>query len=1398
MKKMIKLLTIVAAAAMGFTACQNNFEEQTNIDIKRSVTVSFVAEEARTAVDTSGDTPLFSWNEEETFAVLEQTDALAEATSVTYTKVDGKANIDAEFNVNAGKEEYKYVAVYPASGYVSATNINEATLTLPAEQNAVSGSYDPDADLMVSMPVTTTAQPAEVQPMRFTRLAAVVKMTVKGLAEGETIEKVEFTANDKNLAGTINADLANPHEFSVKEGISTVSVATASTGDVYFTVLPTTLEAGDTYSVVVLTNKYLYVKEGVIPAEKSLVFQAGMVSRFGVNMTDVAPSEKWVLVRDASTLAAGDVVTIAAKNNNFVLGCNSAANYPYASYNTDIVKVGDYLYHPIVADKSKYQYMAQPLVLSKQDASKAAFDFYNGVDYEGDTKTGYLSNAQTNNYLQLSAYPSKNSAFEISVTDGVATIEAKESEWDNTLLKFYNYNPSSTTSTYRRFGCIDAASIDAAKHDDVCIYKLVGKTAVVPVADAVITVPDVDESVVVPVEGVAEAQEFKGIAFTYVGDWNVAVSTDVEWLTLNYADGVLKYTATANPGGVRYANVTITATHEGKDTQELTFKVVQKGAPTKVTVAEFLAVAKEENANPNVEYEVTGVLTKKATSASGSTTIADANGNVATFKYIDMTNGTLFINNSDIKVGDAVTIVAAVSDDATGGSSSAHAICKGYYNFLATAEKDLVGYEGGSVKLSLSKLGTLAPVGNITCNVDVDFATVTYTDNAEEATLTLGANDSAPRQAVVTFTDGIISTSVTVVQSADTAKGNTWALVTDASTLAVGDKVIIAAKDYDVAMSTTISSERRSAAAVTKLGNYYLTPTANVQTLVLGKGSAEGTFAFYDADNEGFLVSSSTSYELNNQTYINADTSFAITIADGVATIGNKEGTYNENKLYYREGSSYNYFYSGETEKQSVCLYRLVGVKGSIPVTPADVTVPAATKKVVVAEEGATEATAINDVVFNYVGDWTITATAAADWITFAYDKATNKLTYTALANEGTVRETTATITASMDGQESKSWTFNVLQKGAPMEISIAEFITKGQDLNVTYKLTGVVTTVPTSYSGAYVIEDGAGNKANIKNLKNEDGNYVVQEDESKQIKVGDVICVTTIVTTTTKGTGGSSTYPSLLKGYYRISATASTALVGHEGSDVTINITTESNKLMPENPTINGSVVEGNDFVTLNHTAGATTATATFAANAGAPRNATLNFTFGATSTSVTIGQENNPSVKVGWYRVENISELAVGDKVIIAAKSPDKTLDYAIKTWTSTSSDPTSMAINVVGNYIPDVTDIQQFTVANGAESYPNTFAFVRTDNRYLYNSSGSLRANTSLNENSSWGVTIDSANNGATTLKCSKAYSGKDTIALNWVATNQTFSLYKPSDVNDSKGAIYIYKYYNSLAQ
>ena len=1369
---------------MGFTACQKEIQEEVPVN-EGTVQVTFVSgsPETKTTVDTSGEKPKFAWGENETFAVLEQTDALAAATSVTYAKVDDKAHITAEFAANPGKESYDYATIYPASGYVNATGLDEVTLSLPAVQTMAESSYDPAADLMASEVVTTTAQPEEAQMVRFTRMAAVVKMTLKNLtlAEGDQVEQVIFTADGKNLAGTVTADLAHPHNFTVAAGVDNVTVNTTSSSDVYFTVLPTTLEAGDAYTVTVITNEKLYVKQGTIPEGNALDFQKGMVNRFGVNMQGITASEKWVLVRDASTLEAGDIVTIAASDLNYVLGCYFASSYPYASYTTDVIKSGDYLYHPIVTDKSKYQYMAQSLILAKRDADKVAFDFYNGVDYDGDAKSGYLTNLVTNNYLQLSQYPTNNTLLYVTVDNesGVATISATDSEFNNKLLKYRAYNGGTSTS-YRRFGFV---STPTSEHHDVCIYRLAGAKGVVPTAGAVVTVPDADEPVVVPVEGVAEETVFEGVEFTYVGDWTVKATTDAEWLTLNYADGALSYTAEANDGTVRYATVTITASLEGEESKTWTFPVVQKGAPVKVTVAEFIQKA----ADPNVEYEVTGLLQSKGSGASYSTTVVDAAGNKATFKYIDMADGSDFYKNADVAVNNIVTIVASVATNGTGGSSTAHALCKGYYNLKAEVENDLVAYTGGSVEIALSKSGTLDPAGNITAEADVDFAGLKYTANSDKATVTLPANDGAPRQVVVTFTDGYATTFVAVVQGADTAKGNTWELVTDASTLEVGDQVIIASKDYDVAMSTTISSERRSAVAVAKLGNYFLTPTADVQTLVLANGSAEGTFAFYDGVNEGFLVSSSKSsysYYLKNQAYIDANTSFAISIADDVATISNTDGDYNGNKLQYYQSN--NYFFSGTSAKQSVCLYRLVGVKGEIPVTPADVTVPSSTTKVVIPEEGAAEATSIDDVVFNYVGDWNISATSEADWITFAFDEANSKLTYTAAANEGIVRETSATITATMEGQEPLTWNFNVLQKGAPMEISCDALNDKDKNIDVTYKLTGRIVEMTSSSSGTFMLDDGSGRQAKVTYLYTDNGDKVYDKGE---LKVGDVVTVTTTVYT--KGYGGNTNYHSTYKGHYRLTATADKDLVDYQGCTVTISLETSGN-LQPTDAVIKGAMAEAYDFVTFDYTENAATATATFAANAGAPRNAIFNFTFGLASVSVTVGQENNPDVKVGWYRVENVSDLKVGDVVIIAAKNPEKTLDYAIKEWTDTSG-PTSMAINVVGNYIPDVSDIQQFTIANGAEAYPNTFAFVRNDNRYLSNSSGSLKTGTTINEYSSWSVTIDSANNGAATLKVSKAYSSKDTIGLNWTTSNQTFNIFKPADVA-SKGAIYIYKYYD----
>ncbi len=900
MKKMMKLWTVVAAAAMGLTACQGNFDEAVNPEIKNSVTVKFVAEEARTSVDTSGDTPLFSWSEHESFAVLEQTDALAEATAVTYNKVDGKAIIDAEFAVNEGKEAYEYITVYPASGYVSTegASINAATLILPEEQYMYSeSSYDPNADLMVSWPVTTTVQPTEAQQLRFTRLAAVVEMSINNLAlaAGEEVESVEFTVNGKALAGTITADLEDPHKFSVTKGISTVSITNAPANKVYFTVLPTTLEAEDAYSVVVATNKSVYIKQGVVAEGKSLAFEAGKVTRFGVNMTEALVGAKWKLVRDASELKGGDVVTIVAKNYNYVIG-KQMSNYPLASY-TEVVKVGNYLYHN--PTDTSVDHMLQKYTLMQRDANRNGFDFYNGVDYEGDTSIGFVYADGTNNSPKLQSFCGNNTLFDVTIADGVAVVKASEIEKSYKWWRYYH----STYASSRKF---DFTTSEPTGNNQICIYRLEGAVGEIPLVKANVTVPSSSTNLVITEDGVAEPTAIEEVVFNYVGDWKIAVSDNAEWLNVAYdaTKNCLAYTAEANVNPKRDAVVTITASLEGQESLTWTFNMLQKGVPEEISIEAFGKLSKDENA----AYKLTGKVTTLATSNSTAYVLSDENGNVANIKYLDTEDGDSVWGHDDftIQLGDIMTVVAIPVGSKNSGNSGNHSIYKGHYR-LAVSAGVAADYTGGSVAIEVatsSRGSIVLPTTPIVGAMEeCDYATFSY-DGGNTATVSFTSENttSYAREATATFTYGLASASVTVQQGVNPANKIGWELVTDASTLAVGDEVIIVAKGAEkaVACPSGTSDTNYPATAISKTGNviYDVEETdALVFTLMDDGDTNASTMALKFTYKNGTTryLSATSSTGLRSRDSINDSARFTISIENAVAAIAspNKQVYYN-------------------------------------------------------------------------------------------------------------------------------------------------------------------------------------------------------------------------------------------------------------------------------------------------------------------------------------------------------------------------------------------------------------------------------------------------------------------------------------------------------------------------
>ena len=151
-----------------------------------------------------------------------------------------------------------------------------------------------------------------------------------------------------------------------------------------------------------------------------------------------------------------------------------------------------------------------------------------------------------------------------------------------------------------------------------------------------------------------------------------------------------------------------------------------------------------------------------------------------------------------------------------------------------------------------------------------------------------------------------------------------WVKVKDDSKLAAGDSVIIAASEYEQAMSTTQNDNNRGQASITKStsGDTLTTIAVDVDKFILSAGSVSGTFSFYDPTSTiGYLVAaSSTKNYLRTQGTKDANGSWTISInsTSGVATI-TAQGSNTNNLMRY---NSVNYLFSCyDSGQKTLCLY---------------------------------------------------------------------------------------------------------------------------------------------------------------------------------------------------------------------------------------------------------------------------------------------------------------------------------------------------------------------------------------------------------------------------------------------------------------------------------------------
>ena len=227
-------------------------------------------------------------------------------------------------------------------------------------------------------------------------------------------------------------------------------------------------------------------------------------------------------------------------------------------------------------------------------------------------------------------------------------------------------------------------------------------------------------------------------------------------------------------------------------------------------------------------------------------------------------------------------------------------------NTLGTATATLTVTVAPAPPAALSA-PVLLPASDITTNsFTINWSAV---DNADGYLLDVVAGDSTGLPA----------------RAARDAAG-TWTLVTDDSTLAIGDQIIIAAATNNCALGAFQNNNNRPQVAIVKSGSTLETPDATVAVLTLGTGTVANAWSFYDANSNGYLyAASSSANHLKTKAGLDANGSWSIAIdstTSEAALIA--QGNFTHNILRYNGASSL--FSCYEPNKQgSVCLYRLEG-----------------------------------------------------------------------------------------------------------------------------------------------------------------------------------------------------------------------------------------------------------------------------------------------------------------------------------------------------------------------------------------------------------------------------------------------------------------------------------------
>lgn len=329
MKTLFQSMMSIAVAAMASTGCS------TDPDVAPEVQPILLELTAGSTTRTEiGPDNKITWSDTgETLKILERVDNTTTSAldNNGYTKdpSTSKASFTVSLPAKTGTT-FNYATIHPKGAYVASSNTDLSAIKFIVPDLQVPGttSYDPDADILVSKTITTDAQPTSLS-LQFARIIALGKLQLTNLAikSGETVSDITFTAPDKAVTGRGKFNFETGKILTDQWGYSGQSkdnvalmyddVAATATFDAWFTCMPFSVAANETFSVQVVTSRGTYARTVTIPAAGGLNFTLGDLTIFTVDMSSadftpaVADPSIFTITFGATHPGGGDKINYA-------------------------------------------------------------------------------------------------------------------------------------------------------------------------------------------------------------------------------------------------------------------------------------------------------------------------------------------------------------------------------------------------------------------------------------------------------------------------------------------------------------------------------------------------------------------------------------------------------------------------------------------------------------------------------------------------------------------------------------------------------------------------------------------------------------------------------------------------------------------------------------------------------------------------------------------------------------------------------------------------------------------------------------------------------------------------------------------------------------------------------